>query len=390
MTISVSVLSHAFLTERGVSRATPPNCSRDLCSDVVSRDDSLDPQAEMKVDCIACGCTQGRDVDYLAATPRMHSTGCYSCREYAMSPRSVTVASPSPRMTLAAASPSPRLLAVASPSPRMGGGKSQGKKKGNKKRGARKRAQDGESKEAKVMQVATLTTVDRGVEGAQIGACTCRGHGGLGDVGLEGRQTGACACCGGQGIVGAFEGTQAQACMCRGTGGSADAHMEVDVVLGDVREECSSALGIVKEDLELFGLCHMPCASERATLLKDKSGLVRMGVMVRNSDLNLQSIEELIIRKDKAEQEAESYRLQVSEKTQDFNNLKLKYDKLTQEVLRLRTMVNRANQLRRESEKATEILRVEFEKLVKTLFMDCSSQSLEETQPNKEIENIQI
>lgn len=385
MTISVSVLSHAFFTERGVSRVTPPTCSCDPCGDAVSRDDSLAPQAEMKVDCIACGCTQSRDIDYSAATSRMHSTGCCSCREYVMSPRSATATSPSPRMILAA-SPSPRLMAVASPSPRTGGGKSQGKKKGNKKRGARKRAQDGESKEAKMMQIVTPTTLNRGVEGAQTEACMCSGR--FGDVGVEGRQKGACACCGGQGIVGLVDATQAQACMCRTTGGNADAHMEVDVVLRDVREECSSALGIVKEDLELFRLCHVPRASERATLLKDKSGLVHLGVMVRNSDLNLQSIEELIIRKDKAEQEAESYRLQVSEKTQDLNNLKLKYDKLTQEVLRLRTMVNRANQLRRESEKATEILRVEFEKLVKTLFMDCSSQTLEATQPNKEIENI--
>eukprot|EP00250_Pteridium_aquilinum_P008088 c17660_g1_i2 orf=167-1291(+) len=371
MTISVSVVSHAFFSEKGVSRALPSS-SFGTTSGAASLDDSLDQQAETKADCGACecafACAQGQDCVHSAAeatavatTPRMQSPGCCSCRESLMSPRSAMAASPSPRK-LIAASPSPRLMTAASPSPRTGGGKSQGKKKGNRKRGARRRTQDpggGELKEAKTIQIVMPSTVNRGLGGAQIKACMCHGGGGSNDVSVDVMHIGACACRG-------------------GSFGDLGAHMEVDVMVREVREECSSALGIVKEDLELFGLCHLPSSCERATLLKDKSGVVHLGVMVRNSDLNLRSIEELVIHKDKAEQDAERYCFQMSEKTQDFHNLKLKYDKLIEEVLRLRTMVNRANHLRRESEKATEILRMEFEKLVK---------SLEETPPRKLIQN---
>lgn len=316
MTISVSVISHAFFTEKGASRAL--GSSRE--PGAVSQEELAD-QAEMKVEFVSVH----RDESRHSLSPAATTAGAAS-REF-----------PSTR-TFAAASPSPRTAAA-------GGGKSQGKKRGNKKRGARGRQNaGGAEKEAKMMQIVLPAAAGGGAEVAGTASSS---------------SSASVYNCGGGGVGGA---------------------VEAEVLMRDVREECSAALGIVKEDLELYALCHLPRSSDRARLLKDKSGVMHVGVMVRNSDLSLRSIEELVIRKDKAEQEAESYRLQASEKTQDFRDLKLKYDKLTEEVLRLRTMVNRANHLRRESEKATEILRVEFEKLVKSLFMDRSLQSPESTQ----------
>ncbi|KAH7420552.1 hypothetical protein KP509_13G012000 [Ceratopteris richardii] len=272
-----------------------------------------------------------------------------------MSPRS-TMASPSPR-TIAGASPSPRLMATGNPSPRSGSGKSQGKKKNHKKRGGRRRGADSgiEPKEPKTMEMGSVSTAKRD----------------------RGTHLSSCIVCGNR-IFGGADSSSGP------SGAHAAADVYGDVMVHKVRKECSSALGIVEDDLQLFGLCHIPSSVQRVTLLKDKAGVVHIGVMVHNSDLNLQNIEELVVNKDKAEQEAESYRVQVGAKSKDFNNLKLKYDKLTEEVLRLRTMVNRANHLRRESEKATEVLRVEFEKLVKTLFMECSSQPYDKVDPSNQ------
>jgi hypothetical protein len=58
---------------------------------------------------------------------------------------------------------------------------------------------------------------------------------------------------------------------------------EAEVVLREVSEECSSVLGIIEEDLEFYRLCHLPRSIGCVKLPTDKSGMIHLGVMVRNS-----------------------------------------------------------------------------------------------------------
>ncbi|KAH7420549.1 hypothetical protein KP509_13G012000 [Ceratopteris richardii] len=375
MTINVSVLSHAFFTEKGIFRALQYPCGG------VPNNNRSEQQTIMKIDGVDCECMPSQDISSMVSISQTETAGSYASRDTLMSPRS-TMASPSPR-TIAGASPSPRLMATGNPSPRSGSGKSQGKKKNHKKRGGRRRGADSgiEPKEPKTMEMGSVSTAKRD-RGTHLSSCIVCGNRIFGGADSSSGPSGAHAAA----DVYGGEGVHMMEYVVDGTYGSNNELPDsaVDVMVHKVRKECSSALGIVEDDLQLFGLCHIPSSVQRVTLLKDKAGVVHIGVMVHNSDLNLQNIEELVVNKDKAEQEAESYRVQVGAKSKDFNNLKLKYDKLTEEVLRLRTMVNRANHLRRESEKATEVLRVEFEKLVKTLFMECSSQPYDKVDPSNQ------
>lgn len=50
-----------------------------------------------------------------------------------------------------------------------------------------------------------------------------------------------------------------------------------------VRSECASTLGIDSDELELYGLCHIPPTVERGRLLKDSSGMMHLGVLVKRS-----------------------------------------------------------------------------------------------------------
>ncbi|MCO5613461.1 hypothetical protein L7F22_067738 [Adiantum nelumboides] len=277
MAISVSVISHAFVTEKGVSKA----CSRYSCRGV-SSDNPSDRQVDMKTDNIPCECMQSQDMPYMAATLRMQMTGSGPNSEFLMSPRSAMAASPSPR-TIVGASPSPRLMAAANSSPRTGGGKS--RKKHHKKRG-RRRGQDGggESKEPKIMHTEEASIENGSKEGAQPGASMSCVNRGCGDDAMLARSSGVSAVgdgCGGEGVQTDYSCSQG---ICSNNINVERQQVEVDVMVHKVREECSSALGIAKEDLELFGLCHIPSSVERVTLLKDKCGIVHLGVMVCNSD----------------------------------------------------------------------------------------------------------